>query len=85
MDATGHRYMLRATEQLDQNGDNMKTLSQYNEEYKIRFNRENENNIGIACDTCGNELKGEKSLLMSNPPRQNIRCPNCGWKGRRFV
>lgn len=41
--------------------------------------------IGLACDECGHELVGEKSLLMSSPPQQNIRCPHCNWTGRRFV
>ena len=87
MDATGHRYMLRATEQLDQNGDNMKTLAEYKTEYaeRLKWLESWERGIGLACDTCGHELAGEKSLLMSHPPQQNIRCPNCGWKGRRFV
>ncbi len=65
----------------------MKTLAEYNAEYSERRKglERWEKRIDIACDTCGHELAGETSLLMSHPPQQNIRCPNCGWTGRRFV
>jgi uncharacterized Zn finger protein (UPF0148 family) len=69
----------------------MKTLSEYEAEGSERHKRERETVIrgfkliGIACNHCGAELAGEKSLLMSSPPQQNIYCPNCGWEGRRFV
>ena len=65
----------------------MKTLSEYNIEYdeKRFWLDRSEDAIGIACDKCGHELAGEKSLLMSYPPQQNIRCPACDWRGRRYV
>lgn len=69
----------------------MKTLSEYEAEGSAKRKREREtlergfNYIGIACDHCGSELAGERSLLMSFPPQQNVYCPDCGWSGRRVV
>lgn len=70
----------------------MKTLSEYEQEWDAIRKKDKdlgvqryETRIGIACDNCGTELIGEKSLLMSSPPQQNIRCPKCEWTGRRFV
>jgi rubrerythrin len=69
----------------------MKTLSEYEAEGAAKHKKERETlergfkYIGIACDHCGHELAGERSLLMSSPPQQNIYCPSCEWTGRRFV
>lgn len=66
----------------------MKTLSEYNAEWSEKnkkIDRRMEQWINIACDHCGHELVGENTLLLTSPPQQNITCPGCGWKGRRFV
>jgi late competence protein required for DNA uptake (superfamily II DNA/RNA helicase) len=69
----------------------VKTLSEYEAEGAERLKTEREivmrgfKLIGIACDKCGHELAGERSLLCSSPPQQNIYCPNCLWEGRRTV
>lgn len=65
----------------------MKTLSEYNAEWTERNKKIGRGDkwIELACDHCGHELAGERGLLMSSPPQQNIYCPGCGWQGTRFV
>ncbi len=63
----------------------MKTLSEYRSEYAIRYVERENGRIGIACDECGHELKGENVLLLTHPPQRNIWCDKCGYKGRVFV
>lgn len=41
---------------------------------------------GLACDFCGGELwdSAPMRLLTSYPPRLEVHCPGCGWKGTRL-
>ncbi|DBA35132.1 TPA_asm: hypothetical protein vir515_00047 [Caudoviricetes sp. vir515] len=41
----------------------------------------------IACPNCGTELVDvdRKMILASNPPQYEIKCPNCGYHGYRYL
>lgn len=65
----------------------MKTLKQYNEEMKKfyddcniynRFSCKN----GIECPKCKSELcdKNPHKILLSNPPKKEIICYECGYE-----
>lgn len=60
----------------------MKKLSEYQEEYWAALNKKKEGWLGVACDCCGSELKGDVShMLMSCPPRLQVWCENCDFTG----
>jgi ribosomal protein L37E len=42
---------------------------------------------GIACPRCGEELDDENPnrMLLCNPPKTEIICFSCGYKGYRAV
>lgn len=59
----------------------MKKLSEYQEEYMFIRNR-NQRGIGVACDKCGHELQGDRSiLLLTDPPKISVWCDECNFKG----
>lgn len=57
------------------------TLLKGNEKKRNKYPRPN----GMRCPDCGEELfdKDPKKLL-SSPPKRNIICMNCGYKGYRY-
>lgn len=42
---------------------------------------------GIACPECGKELYDANpgTYLMSNPPKVEVKCAACGYKGYRLA
>ena len=70
----------------------MKTLAEYNAERtrkRIEFDNwmRNPHVNGIACPKCGKELwdSSPSITLTSNPPKKNVHCPACGFKGYRIA
>lgn len=70
----------------------METLEKFNERRKQSWElQESENNIpklnGISCPRCGAELFDTEPAytLMSNPPKKNIHCSECEFKGYRIA
>ena len=68
----------------------MKTLDEYNEEYKRRH-EENERRkymTDIACPYCETvEMKYDSPnmVLLSSPPQKTIFCPSCNYKTNLFI
>lgn len=68
----------------------MKTLNEYNEEYKKLWeNRERMKYMtGIACPNCKTvEMKylSPNIVLASSPPQKTIFCSECNYKTNIFV
>ena len=42
---------------------------------------------GIACEKCGAELLDTtpNMICSSLPPKKNVNCEQCGWKGWRLA
>ena len=42
---------------------------------------------GISCEKCGGELSdtNPNMILTSLPPKKNVHCPKCGWRGYRLA
>ncbi len=55
----------------------------YGEPWKSSMNVPN----GIACPKCHAELVDcdRRVLLTSAPPKYDIKCMACGWKGYRYA
>jgi len=65
----------------------LKSLEEHNEEmrkrYKDWFNYPKPN--GLACPKCGEELIDSDAVTLSSyPPRKNIHCSICPFKGSRI-
>jgi hypothetical protein len=56
----------------------LKSIDEHNT--KIKETREAAQMSGIACPSCGLELKWNNTALMSYPPRRGVEC-SCGWSG----
>ena len=40
---------------------------------------------GIACPDCGQELEVDCfNVLLSSPPKRQLGCKNCGYRGSTF-
>lgn len=68
----------------------MKKLNEYNAERFALFSEANSNNPcpnGIECSHCTHELMDSypNRILTSNPPKKDVHCPNCGYKGYRYI
>lgn len=66
----------------------LKTLDQHNAERLEAIRRTNEPHPnGIACPVCNAELwdSSPLDLLVSNPPKKNVHCPNCEYRGYRLA
>lgn len=64
------------------------SLNVYNYERAVDFERTNifPQLNGIACPNCGKELyDSDYYILTSNPPKKNIHCEECGFKGYRLA
>jgi hypothetical protein len=65
----------------------LKSLEQHNKEtvdYLYQMNTYPRPN-GIACPKCGAELMDTNSeVLCSNPPKHNINCSKCEYRGYRY-
>lgn len=60
----------------------MKKLSEYQEQYFEAREKKKQGGVGVACDCCGHELKGDSShMLISNPPKIEVWCDNCNFYG----
>jgi DNA-directed RNA polymerase subunit RPC12/RpoP len=66
----------------------VKKLSEVNEERYEHYRQQQERAkkahlTGIACDECGTELHylNPELLLMSSPPKRDVHCPQCGFRG----
>jgi DNA-directed RNA polymerase subunit RPC12/RpoP len=59
----------------------LKTVTEYNAEVKAR--REAMSKSGIQCPACEkSELRwSDENWLMSIPPKRNVVCPRCKWRG----
>jgi DNA-directed RNA polymerase subunit RPC12/RpoP len=65
----------------------MKNLYEYNSErwddYRKLVDYPKLN--GLSCPKCGRELEDiDGNILLSNPPKMNIRCPSCGLRDYRY-
>jgi hypothetical protein len=42
---------------------------------------------GIACPDCGGELwdSSPSTLLLTSPPKKNVHCPACHYRGFRLA
>lgn len=69
----------------------MKTLDKFNtDRFKhydsmAKLNQPHPN--GIKCPECGKELWDSRPMitLTTSPPRKDIHCPKCGYKGYRLA
>lgn len=67
----------------------MKTLAEHEAEARAIHERmrdaDNPHANGIACPECGGELwdSNPTFVLDSCPPRKEIHCPACGYRGCR--
>jgi ribosomal protein L40E len=61
----------------------MKTLQEYNEYIQLVIKEARENpRANVLCDKCGSELfYSDNLLLTSYPPKRNVHCRMCGFKG----
>ncbi len=69
----------------------MKTLEEHDEQrrndWKLTEEMLNPHPNGIACPKCGKELwdSNPRMTLTSNPPKKNIHCPECNYRGYRLA
>lgn len=66
----------------------LKTLEEHNKErIAVHKQRNSIHFNGIACPKCGEELidSNPGETLLSSPPKKNINCPNCGYRGTRLA
>ena len=69
----------------------LKTLNDFNakkwEEYEVIRESQQPHPNGIACPKCGKELwdGNPMTTLPSDPPKKNIDCPECGYRGYRWA
>ena len=69
----------------------MNTLEQHNEgrwaDYDAITAMQKPHPNDIACPDCGKELWDSDPMftLTSNPPKKNIHCPACGYRGYRLA
>jgi len=69
----------------------MKTLEQHDTErweaHRSFQNGQNPHPNGIACPKCGKELWDSNPMLTltSNPPKKDIHCPACDYRGYRLA
>ena len=65
----------------------MKTLAEHNkqrmEQYSALRKMQESHANGIACPECGAELWDSNPMmtLPSSPPRKNVHCPKCNYRG----
>ena len=66
----------------------MKNLHEYNSEKwdthmkSMTYPQPN----GLACPKCDHEMEDtDDGILLSNPPKKNVRCPSCGYTDYRFA
>lgn len=59
----------------------MKTPDQYNKEFLEKFEIQKRENAGICCPHCEPQKEmletNPGTLLLSNPPKKQIYCPEC--------
>ena len=58
--------------------DTLKSIEQHNKEARDAKNAAEK--TGIACPSCGEELKWTCQQFLSIPPRRGVAC-SCGWAG----
>jgi len=68
----------------------MISLDDYNENKQVRFDAGIPLPTGIACPDCGDELYDVSPFEVikadkDNPPRKEVACQSCGFKGYRNV
>ncbi len=68
----------------------MKTLKKHNEQREEEYWRVQKllgpHENGIACPKCGEELWDSNSYILSSiPPKKDVHCPECGYKGYRVA
>ena len=69
----------------------MKTLDQHNHERFEAYLEEEKMMLphpnGIECPECGKELwdSNPMMVLTSNPPKKDVHCPECGYRGYRLA
>jgi hypothetical protein len=64
----------------------MKTLEEYNRDSKALDDLKFKARAGVACDKCGEELvyPHPGMILTSYPPKMEVLCPSCGFKGYKY-
>jgi len=64
----------------------MKTLNQHN--CDIRNASPDDIRAGVCCDRCKTEMvyprQTSNTLLLTNPHKQEVQCPNCDFIGYKF-
>lgn len=66
----------------------MKTLKEYNDERIAHLKEFPEpHGLDIKCPECGEELWDDslQNALLTFPPRVNVRCPKCNFRGSRIA
>lgn len=70
----------------------MKTLAEHNKERTeaydtARKKRQEPCANGIACPECGEELWDSNPMLTrsSSPPKKDVHCPKCDYRGYRVA
>ena len=69
----------------------MQTLDEYNKDRfawwdRAEDERKNGSLSGVACPTCGKELRVDRSItLTSLPPQNSAWCTACGYRGYMFA
>lgn len=70
----------------------LKSLDEFNANRREAYRRMDEEldrgcPNGIACPDCGAELfdTSPNCTLMSNPPKKDIHCPECKYRGYRIA
>ena len=67
----------------------LKTIEEHNlERYYYHMEDSTTSKLnGIACPMCSMELKDTNPMmtLTSNPPKKDIHCDHCGYRGYRLA
>ena len=69
----------------------MKTLDEHDNErweaYDALRKKQESYANGIACPKCDEELLDSSPMmtLTSNPPKKDVHCPKCGYRGYRLA
>lgn len=56
------------------------SLDEYKRRSTARRRGKDDRGTGIACPECGEELQSTRTMLMSNPPKIPLVCPNCKFR-----
>jgi len=74
-------------EYLEANKPPLKSLDEHNRDARHRYRLATApHGNGIACPECGEELMDSDGMILTViPPKKNVHCPACGYRGYRIA